>query len=111
MNYTEEQIENIVTLFRVHLHALRRCFYCGIKTRRMKPREVRKNNAQTVPMDACTSEHVIPKCEGGYLTVFCCKRCNEAKGPLSLEEFRALRYEGKAIEFYFETEMRLRGLI
>ncbi len=40
---------------------------------------------------ADTVDHVTPRCEGGKSTlenlVACCKRCNNLKGDMSVEEF------------------------
>ena len=40
--------------------------------------------------------YIVPKC----------RPCNCAKGSMLLEEFRALRYAGKSIEFFGESIVR-----
>lgn len=58
------------------------CFYCEIK------------------MDKLTLDHIIPKCWGGvdgqYNLIYCCERCNNLKGSMSLSTFRKviLKNEG-----------------
>ena len=42
---------------------------------------------------ARTREHLKPKCDGGTLTVPCCRRCNNDKGDLYLNEWIAILRE------------------
>lgn len=57
------------------------CFYCEIK------------------LDTLTLDHIIPKSRGGvdgaYNLIYCCERCNGAKGSMSLEKFRSAVLENK----------------
>lgn len=75
-----------------------RCFYCGLRL------TVRREHIGTP--NYRTDDHVIPLCEGGWLTVYACTPCNNAKGNMSLNEFRFMRYSGKWVEFFGETEHR-----
>ena len=81
------------------------CFYCGCKVKKVrpKPREAcAKNKLHLVgrsPWYARTKDHVIPRVEGGFITVVACFKCNNEKGSQSLEQFRVMcgvKY------FYFE---------
>jgi hypothetical protein len=59
-----------------------------------------------------TRDHVNPKCLGGRANhtniVPCCQRCNRAKGHMTLEQFRELRYgPGHPVEFHGERLYRL----
>ncbi|MBL8578742.1 MAG: hypothetical protein JNK47_16080 [Mesorhizobium sp.] len=55
------------------------CAYCGRKMRTRKG----PSNAKT----CSTKDHLIPKAEGGVVTIPCCRECNLAKGRLSIAEF------------------------
>lgn len=56
-----------------------RCWYCGDQLTRAN----------------WSRDHLVPRCHGGATMlgniVECCRRCNNAKGDLTLEEFRAKR--------------------
>lgn len=67
-----------------------RCFFCGCQTEKKQR----------------TRDHLWPKCRGGVATVMACYQCNSAKGKMTLEQFRYLRYGGKA-EFFGETVIRI----
>lgn len=65
------------------------CFYCGISL-----------VFSTLEPSAFTRDHVLPVCRKGRFRkkniVPACLLCNRDKGPMSIEEFRRLRYkEGK----------------
>jgi len=59
----------------------RTCFYCGC---------VLHNKNKTI-------DHVIPLVENGVNhnrnLVICCKECNAAKGDMSLQEFKKVKFE------------------
>lgn len=61
------------------------CCYCGRPTRLHT-----KDGAS----DRATIDHLIPTCRGGAdddsNRASCCRRCNEAKGMLTEEEFRTM---------------------
>ena len=65
-----------------------RCGYCSV---RLEKGEM-------------TRDHIVPRCKGGETKtenlMCCCRRCNQAKGHLDLEDFRELHFGGQ--EFYFE---------
>ena len=79
-----------------------RCFYCGLRFGFMDlPKKKRLGS-----YDLITRDHIHPKCMGGKETVPSCRKCNHQKGSHSLNEFRALRYGGKPVEFFGEVVIR-----
>lgn len=84
---------DVVNMFRVLDHH-QHCFYCGIPTREQWER---------------SKEHVVPRSKGGKTlgnVVNACRPCNRAKGSLDLEQFRALRYHNRHVEFFGEVIFR-----
>ena len=65
-----------------------RCVYCGVEARRTG-RGVRRAS------DLATLDHVVPRSLGGPLRadnlVLACQACNNARGVMEAEAFRALR--------------------
>ena len=61
----------------LYVQANGRCFYCG----------------NDIPLHAGTVDHLVPIRQGGGSTgdnlVFACRPCNQAKGHMNLEEYRA----------------------
>lgn len=68
------------------------CFYCGIGM-----------NAEKHHICGRTIDHVEPRSLGGKSCktnkVPACRGCNQAKGSLTLEEFRAVELMGVALDF------------
>lgn len=64
------------------------CVYCGVRTRRLQ------KGVSRAP-DLATLDHVVPRSMGGPLTadnlVLACQACNNARGVMDAEAFRALR--------------------
>lgn len=64
------------------------CVYCGVTTRPMG-KGVRRGP------DIATLDHVLPRSRGGALTrenlVLACASCNNARGVMDADAFRALR--------------------
>jgi 5-methylcytosine-specific restriction endonuclease McrA len=70
-----------------YLHG--RCFYCGVKTKKMRPGAGQQKHQ---PAHMRTMDHVIPRSKGGRgvgVKVTCCWKCNHYKSDLDLEEYRA----------------------
>jgi 5-methylcytosine-specific restriction endonuclease McrA len=69
-----------------------RCAYCGILTRR-PGRGVRRTP------DLATLDHVVPRSMGGPLArenlVIACQSCNNERGVMDAESFRALKADHK----------------
>jgi len=65
-----------------------RCVYCGVETHRLAKRLSRSPNLATL-------DHVVPRSEGGPLKlanlVLACQACNNRRGVMDAEEFRALK--------------------
>ena len=65
-----------------------RCVYCGVETRRLR------KGVSRAP-DLATLDHVVPRSRGGPLRadnlVLACQACNNARGVMEAEAFRALR--------------------
>jgi 5-methylcytosine-specific restriction endonuclease McrA len=65
-----------------------RCVYCGVETRRL-----RKGVSRAA--DLATLDHVVPRSTGGPLRadnlVLACQACNNARGVMDAEAFRALK--------------------
>lgn len=65
-----------------------RCAYCGCSI---------LDSKNKVPAYGATFDHVLPVVKGGATSKenlkLCCFNCNQAKGSLSLEEFREKRLE------------------
>ncbi len=65
-----------------------RCVYCGVETRRLRKWVSRAP-------DLATLDHVVPRSMGGPLRadnlVLACQACNNARGVMDAEAFRALR--------------------
>lgn len=65
-----------------------RCVYCGVRTRRLQ------KGVSRAP-DLATLDHVVPRSMGGPLTadnlVLACQACNNARGVMDAQAFRALR--------------------
>jgi 5-methylcytosine-specific restriction endonuclease McrA len=69
-----------------------RCVYCGMHARRPG------RGVKRAP-DLATLDHVVPKSFGGPLSrdnlVLACSACNNARGTLDADAFRALKAVGK----------------
>ncbi len=95
-----ERLGRLIAAFNRRLE--KNCFYCGVKMG--KPKWMADHKLRAT---ARTREHVIPECRGGrYIennVVRACWSCNDAKGPMTLEEFRRACWGGRP--FYFETVM------
>ncbi len=67
------------------------CVYCGIPARRPGP------GVKRGP-DLATLDHVVPKSIGGPLSrdnlVLACSACNNARGTMEADAFRALKAAG-----------------
>ena len=65
-----------------------RCAYCGVEARRPG------KGVRRAP-DIATLDHVVPRSRGGPLRadnlVLACQACNNARGVMDAEAFRALR--------------------
>ena len=65
-----------------------RCVYCGVETRRLR------KGVSRAP-DLATLDHVVPRSMGGPLRadnlVLACQACNNARGVMDAEAFRALK--------------------
>lgn len=70
-------------------HERTNCYYCGIPTRK-----VHIGKGEVPPDNMRTVEHILPKARGGKgrhaLKVIACRKCNEDKHCLTLEEYRAV---------------------
>lgn len=64
------------------------CFYCGCELQLVKSDRVHIPNLATI-------DHLTPRCRGGHSTeknsVECCVQCNNAKGQLTLAEYRIIQ--------------------
>jgi hypothetical protein len=61
------------------------CAYCG--------RRMRQRKGPTPASTGATHDHVIPRAhKGGFVTIPCCRECNNQKGHLSLPEFLVTDY-------------------
>ena len=64
------------------------CVYCGVQTRRLQKGVSRS-------ADLATLDHVLPRSMGGPLNqanlVLACQACNNERGVMDAEEFRALK--------------------
>lgn len=71
----------------------RNCWFCGIQlTTRTQSRD-----------------HLVPRSTGGgsgHNMVWACKKCNNRKAALTLEEFRLVFFAGKGGEFWGEKAER-----
>jgi len=84
------------------------CFYCGSVVVKFVSNKKHRLN----PPNGKTRDHLIPHCRGGKAlennTVTCCTTCNNDKGRLTLEEYRAamaIRYGLlKEVPFKFKGE-------
>lgn len=63
-------------LFGTHLvrHRETTCYYCG----------------KSCEKHGWTRDHIVPRCQGGMRTVLCCGPCNQHKGRLSANDWRAV---------------------
>jgi len=65
-----------------------RCFYCGVETHRLGKGLSRSPTLATL-------DHVVPRSMDGPLTrenlVLCCQACNNRRGVMEADAFRALR--------------------
>jgi len=65
-----------------------RCVYCGVETHRLA-----KGLSRSPAL--ATLDHVVPRSTGGPLTpanlVLACQACNNRRGVMDAEAFRALR--------------------
>jgi 5-methylcytosine-specific restriction endonuclease McrA len=72
---------------------MRRCYYCNVVLVRYDQPSPRRKNV-TVPPNGRTRDHLIPKVRGGKAvpdnTVNCCVNCNQDKGRLTSNEFKAI---------------------
>lgn len=63
------------------------CFYCGCNT-------IKGKKSGTIAQNTLTRDHVIPVLHGGKFLRSnrkpSCLKCNQAKGHLTLEEYRLL---------------------
>lgn len=70
-----------------------RCVYCGVETHRLGAGLSRSPNLATL-------DHVVPRSQGGPLTpanlVLACQACNNRRGVMDAQAFRALRRRGPA---------------
>lgn len=68
-----------------------RCVYCGVDTHRLG-----KGLSRSPAL--ATLDHVVPRSMGGPLNlanlVLACQACNNRRGVMDVEEFRALRARG-----------------
>lgn len=64
------------------------CVYCGTRTRRLQ------KGLSRAP-DLATLDHVVPRSQGGPLSrenlVLACQACNNERGVMAAEAFRALK--------------------
>ncbi len=64
------------------------CVYCGVQTHRLQKGLSRSPHLATL-------DHVLPRSMGGPLNqanlVLACQACNNARGIMDAEEFRALK--------------------
>ena len=56
------------------------CFWCGIDLSQPRQDKQRSPNKRT-------RDHVLPKCDGGTVTVWCCNACNSIKGNIEPQEW------------------------
>jgi len=65
-----------------------RCVYCGVDTHRLAKGLSRSPSLATL-------DHVVPRSQGGALSpanlVLACQACNNRRGVMDAEEFRALK--------------------
>lgn len=66
------------------IHGAERCWYCG------QPLTHEHFEAHTPPSNRATRDHTTPRSKSGTHTVPACVTCNEEKGTLHLEAYRAL---------------------
>ena len=68
------------------------CTYCGIRTRPLR------RGLHRAP-DRATLDHVLPRSQGGRLTrdnlVLACAACNNERGIMDAEAFRAIKAGGR----------------
>ena len=58
------------------------CPYCGVQM-------TLRDNEVLAPT-TITLDHIVPQCKGGLETVDACRACNLDKGPLTINEWRAV---------------------
>lgn len=67
------------------------CYFCGVQLVSAPQAEIM---GRTPPDNFITEEHLIPRRHGGTRgkgnTVWACKKCNEDKANLKLEEYRVV---------------------
>jgi hypothetical protein len=85
------------------------CPYCN---RHLSYAPVVKGAQQ--PLNLATRDHVVPRCKGGggsrvnqHVTVYCCNACNQDKGSLTLNEWRAALSWRHMRPYVFAFEWRM----
>jgi hypothetical protein len=72
------------------------CCYCGVSLNLVS----RRHDPHAMSLD-----HIVPKSQGGQVTVYACFGCNAAKHDLSLNEWRMLRWMRTGrVFFHYEIE-------
>ena len=97
MMFSQEYLEAMCLWFSSQFG--KTCFYCSA--------QLTTNKKHLRSPIYRTSDHVVPLCDDGWVTVPSCRPCNESKANLNLEEFRTLRYAGKPVEFFGESTYRI----
>lgn len=81
------------------MNELPRCYYC----------------TRPLSKDVLSWDHVVPRCRGGDNgadnKVLACKPCNNRKGPLTGDEFEAVRLDNKARKAKITEVLRQLGKI
>lgn len=79
------------------------CAYCG--------RQMRLRKGPSPALTGATRDHVIPRAhQGRFVTVPCCRECNQAKGSSSLPEFLCSEYFVKVRGIKRPSQWPLRDL-
>lgn len=85
------------------------CFYCGIKLVRLRLETTPHPMAKFVH-NLLSRDHVEPMSLGGSKKkrniVLCCRKCNNAKGKRTVEQYRRFLHGDKPVEFYAEQLYR-----
>ena len=63
------------------------CYYCGVPLCILTQEQLK---GRSNPANLRTKDHKQPRSAGGKEVVDCCLACNNEKGMLSLEEWRAV---------------------
>lgn len=108
MAYAPGELQKLILIFRANYDGI--CFYCGVRLLTKKESKRHPTRAQSWTID-----HVVPLCKMGgddkANKANCCFRCNQVKGKKDLDGFRTVRYGSVDVEFFFEYDMRQRGLL